>query len=107
MVGSAIQHNMNAARVDVWRLIRVLFFSTLLPLSTMMLVDYYSGLWPVLTIFSLIIILPIGTLLTSRAALDEMNKVIAKVAPPDSVDVDNRTINDTGTIELGTIDVDD
>ena len=56
--------------------------STLLPLSVMMLIDYYAGWWPILTLFSLVIFLPIGALFTSRAALDEMNKVIAEVAPP-------------------------
>lgn len=48
-----------------------------------MLIDYYAGWWPVLTLFSLIIFLPIGAFFTSRAALDEMNKVIAEVAPPE------------------------
>lgn len=56
--------------------------SALVPLSVLMLIDYYAGWWPVLTLFSLLIILPIGALFTSRAALDEMNKVIAEVAPP-------------------------
>jgi hypothetical protein len=82
---------MNGPRVDVKRLLRVLFFSTVLPLSAMTLFDYYSGLWPVLTLFSLVIILPIGTFLTSHAALDEMNKVIAEVAPLESDDIDDRS----------------
>ena len=56
--------------------------SALIPLSVLMLIDYYAGWWPVLTLFSLLIVLPIGALFTSRAALDEMNKVIAEVAPP-------------------------
>ena len=80
---------MNGPRVDVHRLLRVLFFSTVFPLSVMLLLDYYSELWPVLALFSLVIILPIGTFLTSRAALDEMNKVIAEVAPPESDDIDD------------------
>ena len=90
MAGSAIQHKMNGPRVDVKRLLRVLFFSTVFPFSVMLLVDYYSGLWPVLALFSLVIILPIGTFLTSRAALDEMNKVIAEVAPTESDEIDER-----------------
>ena len=48
-----------------------------------MLIDYYAGSWPILTLFSLIIFLPFGAFFTSRAALDEMNKVIAEVAPPE------------------------
>ena len=82
---------MNGPRVDVKRLLRVLFFSTVLPFSEMLILDYYSGLWPVLALFSVVIILPIGTFLTSRAALDEMNKVIAEVAPPESDDIDDRS----------------
>ena len=56
--------------------------SALVPLGILMLIDHYAGWWPVLTLFSLLIVLPIGALFTSRAALDEMNKVIAEVAPP-------------------------
>ena len=90
MAGSAIQHKMNGPRVDVKRLFRVLFFSTVLPFSVMLLLDYSSGLWPILALFSVVIVLPIGTFFTSRAALDEMTKVIAEVAPPESDDIDDR-----------------
>ncbi len=90
---SAIQHDMNGPRVDVRRLLKVLLLSMLLPLGAMIVLDYFVGTWPFLTIISLAVILPIGTLLTSRAALTEMNKVIAEVAPPDDDDVDRDMID--------------
>ena len=84
---------MDGPRVDVRRLLKVLLLSMLLPLGAMTVLDYFVGTWPFLTIISLAVILPIGTLLTSRAALTEMNRVIAEVAPPDDDDVDRDMID--------------
>ncbi len=53
-----------------------------------------------MTIISLALILPIGTLFGSRAALAEMNKVIAEVAPPDDDNVDGNVI-DAGIVDAG------
>ena len=77
--------------------------SALIPLSVLMLIDYYAGWWPVLTLLSLVVFLPIGALFTSRAALDEMNKVIAQVAPPAPEDTDDFDpgANDAGTNGAG------
>ncbi len=100
VVDSAIQHDMNGPRIDIQRLLQVLFLSMLLPLSVMILLDYLVGFWPFLTIISLTIILPIGTLLTSRAVLIEMNKVIAEVAPLDGDNVDSYMI-DVETFDAG------
>jgi hypothetical protein len=83
---------MNGPRVDVQRLLKVLLLSMVLPLTAITFIDYFVGFWPFLTIISLTIILPIGTLITSHAALTEMNKVIAEVALPDGDDLDNGMI---------------
>ena len=91
---------MNGPRVDVQRLLKVLFLSMVLTLSVVILIDYFVGTWPFLTIISLALILPIGTLFGSRAALAEMNKVIAEVAPPDDDNVDSNVV-DAEIIDAG------
>ena len=72
---------MTAPRVDVRRLLLILLLGVMLP-STM-LIDIALGTWPLLTLFCVMIALPVGTFFMSRAALHEMNKVIEVVAPPD------------------------
>lgn len=72
---------MQTPRVDVRRLLRVLLFAGVLPLTALILIDLAVGLWPILTIFGAAVVLPLGSFLVSRAALDEFNRVIEEVAP--------------------------
>ena len=72
---------MQTPRVDVRRLLRVLLLAGVFPLTALILTDLAVGLWPILTIFGTAVVLPLGSFLVSRAALDEFNKVIEEVAP--------------------------
>ena len=74
---------MKAPRVDVRRLLLILVLVVMLPLTIALLLDIAVGSWPLLTLFCAVIVLPVGTFFMSRAALNEMNKVIEVVAPPD------------------------
>lgn len=75
---------MKAPRVDVRRLLLILLLVVMLPLTVALLLDLALGSWPLLTVFCALLVLPAGTFFLSRAALNEMNKVIEEVAPPDT-----------------------
>ena len=91
---------MKAPRVDVRRLLLILLLIVMLPLTGALMFDLALGSWPLLTIFGAVIVLPAGTFFLSRAALNEMNKVIAEVAPPDDE-------SSTGDVPVEELSVDD
>jgi hypothetical protein len=54
-----------------------------LPVTAVLVVDRILGLTPWLTLGALIICIPLSSVLVSRAALADMNRLIAVVAPPE------------------------
>lgn len=84
---------MQEPRVDTQRLLRVLLFTGIIPLTLLIWVDLASGYWPIFTLAGIAIFLPLGSFLVGRAALDEIKKVIDEVAPLED-ELDEGAIDD-------------
>lgn len=75
---------MEHVRINVRRLTALVIYSLVLPLSTLLLLDYVTGWFPWLTIAACVICIPLSTLIVIRATLVEMDRVIELVAPLES-----------------------
>jgi hypothetical protein len=70
------------ARID-WRKLAVpSLLIMVLPTVAAILLDLRLGTLPLLTIFAILICFPLATFLVIRISLQEMDRVIAEVAPP-------------------------
>jgi hypothetical protein len=72
---------MEHVRINVRRLMALVVYSLMLPLSTLLVLDYVTGWFPWLTIAACVICIPLSTLIVIRTALAEMDRVIELVAP--------------------------
>lgn len=68
-------------RINVGKLLQRFVVSLVLPFGAAVLVDYLIGSAPLLTVAAIVICLPLATVVVSRAALQEMGRVIDAVAP--------------------------
>ncbi len=77
---------MPRTRIDLRPLIMALVFGVILPISIAYFIDVKLGTLPVATIAAIILFMPLGAIWLSRASLNELDSVIAEVAPemPDS-----------------------
>jgi F0F1-type ATP synthase assembly protein I len=72
----------STARID-WRKLFVPFlFIMVLPTLTAFWLDRWLGTLPYITIVAIVICFPAATILVTRIALQEMDRVIAEVTPP-------------------------
>lgn len=71
-----------AARIDLRRLLTLLLVWVVMPLALTFSLDLLLDTLPILTIVGLLIAVPVGGYFVMRAALQEMDRVIAQVAPP-------------------------
>lgn len=88
--GSVAPMNGAEQRIDVRRLSRNLLLFLVLPLSLALAGDAILGVWPILTVVAVGLAFPIAGFVVSRAALDEMERVIQSVAPAVSGEVEDR-----------------
>jgi uncharacterized membrane protein YgaE (UPF0421/DUF939 family) len=70
-------------RINVQRLLRSVVVSLVLPLTLAILVDLQFGWFPLATIGAAVIFIPLATVIVTRAALAEMDRIIQKLAPLD------------------------
>ncbi len=70
------------ARIDLRRLFSLLLLWVVTPLALTFSLDMFLGTLPILTIAGLLIAVPGGGYFVTRAALQELDTVIAQVAPP-------------------------
>lgn len=84
---------MPSARIDTQRLIKSVLLWLIVPLGVCVFIDVSTGLFPWLTIASSIVVLPLASLMVTRAALAEFAKVIQEVAP-DEADSDESEFSD-------------
>jgi hypothetical protein len=75
-----------AVRIDVRRLARLVFYALLLPGSLGIGSDFVFGLFPLLTLATVVLVFPIAGFLIMRAALREMEGVIQQVAPEEEAE---------------------
>jgi hypothetical protein len=59
-----------------------LLFALIVPVTVSFLLDQLLGTSPVVTIGATLVCIPLATVLVSKQALRDLNRVIAEVAPP-------------------------
>jgi hypothetical protein len=69
-------------RIDWRKLLLPFLFIMVLPSVVAILVDYWLGSLPFITIVVILICFPTATILVTKTALREMDRVIAEVTPP-------------------------
>ena len=68
--------------IDWRKLLLPFLFIMVVPSLSAILVDYWLGSLPFVTIIAIIICFPTATFLVTKTALQEMDRVIAEVTPP-------------------------
>jgi F0F1-type ATP synthase assembly protein I len=71
-----------SARIDWRKLLLPTLFVMVLPTISAFLLDKWLGSLPFITIAAILVCFPTATFLVIRIALQEMDRVIAEVAPP-------------------------
>jgi hypothetical protein len=71
-------------RIDVWRGIKAVLLTLVVPTSLAVMVDMTTGTLPWLTIAAAIICIPLATIVVNRAMLAEFDRVVALVAPEEA-----------------------
>lgn len=73
-------------RISIQRLAKLVLLVLIVPLAAAYFLDNLIGIAPWATIVAIIVCIPLATILVSRAALHEMDKVIQVVAPSEQLD---------------------
>lgn len=73
-----------------------LLLTLILPVSVAILSDWWLATSPFLTMAASLICIPLATVVVIRMALKELDRVIAEVAPPDPVEVEDVAPNSNG-----------
>jgi hypothetical protein len=68
-------------RIDVWRALKALLLTLVLPLTAAVVFDVATGTLPVLTIVAVVICIPLATIVVNRTVLAEFDRVVRIVAP--------------------------
>lgn len=71
-----------AVRIDWRKLLLPTLLIMVLPTVTAFALDVWLGSLPLITIVAILICFPLATFLVTKIALQEMDRVIAEVAPP-------------------------
>lgn len=91
---------MQSARIDTQRLIKAMLIWLILPMTACIALDVSLDLLPWLTLSASVIIFPLASVMITRTALFEFNKVIQEVAPDEdelgeTESTENRSIENT------------
>ena len=68
-------------RIDLWRGVKALLLTLVIPMSIAAISDMAMGTLPWLTIAGVIICIPLATIVVNRSVLAEFDRVVAIVAP--------------------------
>ena len=68
-------------RIDLWRGVKALLLTLVIPMSIVVISDLAMGTLPWLTIAGVIICIPLATIVVNRTVLAEFDRVVAIVAP--------------------------
>lgn len=68
-------------RINLWRGVKVLLLTLVLPMSMAVIADMTMGTLPWLTIAAVVICLPLASIVVNRTLLAEFDRVVALVAP--------------------------
>lgn len=67
--------------MDIGRLVRIFFWSLVLPFAISLALDLALGILPLITLAAIVIVIPIASVTVGRAVLSEFNKIVQVVAP--------------------------
>ncbi|MEX1019388.1 MAG: hypothetical protein WDZ49_07000 [Litorilinea sp.] len=81
-------------RMDVRRLARLVFYALILPGGSAIVFDFWLGLFPLLTLGTMVVVFPIAAFIILRSTLREMKNVIDQVAPEEVAPEDADVISD-------------
>jgi len=73
-------------RIDLWRGVRALLFTLVIPMSLVVTADMLTGLLPWLTVAAVLICIPLATIVVNHAILLEFDRVVSVVAPKEPAD---------------------
>jgi hypothetical protein len=90
---------MQATRIDVRRIAKLLAITAGLPLIVGVLIDLFFGTSPMATIVLGFLAIPLASVLVLRTTLNEFDRVIAQVAPKPA---DEQTLDDGDSSWAGT-----
>jgi hypothetical protein len=68
-------------RIDLWRALKALLLTLVLPLVAAVLIDVTTGLMPIVTIVAVVIFIPVATIVVNRTVLAEFERIVRIVAP--------------------------
>lgn len=68
-------------RIDLWRGVKALLLTLVIPMSIAVISDMAMGTLPWLTIAGVIICIPLATIVVNRTVLAEFDRVVTMVAP--------------------------
>ena len=68
-------------RIDLWRGVKALLLTLVIPMSIAVISDVAMGTLPWLTIAGVIVCIPLATVVVNRTVLAEFDRVVAIVAP--------------------------
>lgn len=68
-------------RIDLWRGVKALLLTLVIPMSIAAISDMAMGTMPWLTIAGVIICIPLATIVVNRTVLAEFDRVVTMVAP--------------------------
>lgn len=77
----AANQSLPAPRVRVGALAQRVLLALVLPVTAALLLDWQAGTRPLFTLAAAVICIPLATVLVSKAALRDMDRIIAIVAP--------------------------
>jgi hypothetical protein len=78
-------------RIDVWRALKALLLTLVIPLSAAVIIDLSTGLLPMVTIVGVVVFIPLAAIVVGRILLSELDRVIALVAPEPVVEAPEAT----------------
>jgi len=70
------------ARIDWRKLLLPFLLIMVIPTISAIVLDKWLGLFPFITIIAILLCFPAATIWVTRIAMQEMDRVIAEVAPP-------------------------
>lgn len=94
-----------AIRIDLWRGVKLLLLTLVIPVSIALIADVTMGTAPWLTVAAAIVCIPLASVVVNRILLAEFDRVVALVAPeeePDAAKLETAALP-TASAELDSI----
>ena len=93
--GESLPRTDDTPRINVWRVGKKMLVALVIPCMAAIAIDVLAGTWPLLTLVVAGFAFPIAGFVVMRSALQELQRVIAEIAPeePEGNGVDDAEID--------------